>query len=303
MRGRVPRMAVRRPPRSFLAAIVIAMTLPGCLGSADDVGRLQEQARAALARWADAVAAAGGPSAVVPVGDLTRQVGNWEEPVGDNNKRALIGGLVEAGISLPPAVPPDGDVTWEDGRTATVSLLSAEQAVAAIRADTRAPCDDCIALRVTGAQLTTGPIETSRGPATAPLWEFTIDGTAVKVTHLAVASRVTVVPPPWDANDPAVGVWIDSAQGAVGGREVTVAFVGAPEPGDQPCGEDYTGGAAESDLAVVVIVLRYSHLTFGGGCVSVGAKRTATVELAAPLGDRTVLQVYDGTPVLTVLLP
>jgi hypothetical protein len=54
----------------------------------------------------------------------------------------------------------------------------------------------------------------------------------------------------------------------------------------------------ESDLAVVVIVVRHAHLTFGG-CTGVGAGavRAATVELAAPLGDRAVLQVQDGTPV------
>ena len=294
----------RRARLSHFAAIAVAATLAGCLGGADDIGKLRQQAGAALVRWADAVGAAGGASAVVPVGELTSQVGNWETAVGDNNKRAFIGGLVEAGIVLPAAIPPDGDVTWQDGTTDTVALISAEQAVAAIRAGTQAPCDDCTALVITAARLTIGPIETSRGPATAPLWEFTIDGTAVKVDHLAIANRVTVVPPPWDANDPAVGVWIDSAQGSVTGRELAVSFIGAPETGDQPCGEDYTTEAVESDLAVVVIVVRHpQNPPLGGGCVSVGAMRTATAQLAAALGGRTVLQVYDGTPVRTVLLP
>ena len=53
---------------------------------------------------------------------------------------------------------------------------------------------------------------------------------------------------------------------------------------------------------MVVIVVRHPALTFGA-CLGAGATRTALAELAAPLGDRTVLQVYDGTPVRMVLDP
>ena len=126
--------------------------------------------------------------------------------------------------------------------------------------------------------------------------------TAVKVTRVAIADAATVVPPPWDANDPPGGVAIESATGTAGGRQLTVTFVGAPLPGDQPCGEDYTAVAVESDLAVVVIVTRHPHVTIGA-CSAVGAQRTATVELAAPLGDRTVLDVQQGLPVSVALTP
>jgi hypothetical protein len=287
--------------RQVIAAALGVATLAGCVGNSD-AGKLRQQAEGALARWADAVVAAGGPSAVVPVGELTRQIGDWEAEVGDNNKPALMGGLVVAAADLPAELPPDGDVTWSDGTTTTVHLMTAAEAIAAIRAGTTAPCDDCTALRITGARLTTGTIETTHGPATAPIWEFTIEGSAVKVTHLAVANRVVVLPPEWDSNDPPIGVWLDSAQASASGSEVTVAFVGAPLPGDQSCGEDYTADAVESDLAVVVIVVRHPHLTLGA-CTSVGAPRTAIAKLAAPLGDRAVLQVYDGTPVRIDLAP
>jgi len=80
------------------------------------------------------------------------------------------------------------------------------------------------------------------------------------------------------------------------GTELTVAFVGAPDPGDKPCGEDYTAEAVESDLAVVVIVTRHPNATIGG-CSLVGALRTATATLAVPLGDRVVLDLQQGTPV------
>ena len=281
--------------------IVAALALAGCAGGGADIGKLRERADAALARWADAVAAAGGPAAVVPVGEVTAQVGDWgDSDVGDNNKQALMAGLIE-GDDLPVDVPSDGEVTWQDGTTASVLVLSAADAAAAIRAVNQ-PCDGCAALQITSARLTTGPFETTRGPATGPLWEFTIEGTEVKVTHVAIANRIAVVPPAWDPEDPPVGVWIGSAQGAASGSELTVAFVGAPLPGNQSCGEDYTTEAVESDLAVVVIVIRHPALTFGA-CTAVGAMRTAMAELAAPLGDRAVLQVYDGTPIRITLAP
>lgn len=272
-----------------------------CRGGADDIGKLRQQAHAALDRWAAAVAAAGGAQAVVPVGELTSQVGDWEEANGDN-KAALFAGMVEAGAELPSTTPPDADVTFQDGSTATVPLISAVQAVTAIQATGSAPCPECRAMRITGARLTTGPIATSRGPATAPLWEFTIEGTAVTVTRVAIANPITVVPPPWDSNTPPGGLRIDSAVASADRRELTVSFTGAPGTGDQPCGEDYTTEAVESDLAVVVIVIRHPHLTFGG-CTAVGATRTATVSLAGAIGDRAVLEVQEGTPVPVTLAP
>ena len=292
-------MARRLRSGAFLA---VALVLAGCNGTADDPARLQAQAQAALARWADAVAAAGGPSPVVLVGEQTAQVGVWEEAVGDNNKPALMAGMVEAVAALPAEPPPDGDVRWPDGTTLSVPLISAQQAAAAIKAGAPEPCSECTALKITSARLTSGPIQTSRGPATSPIWEFTVQDTAVRVTRVAIADAVTVVPPPWDPNAPPAGVAIESASGTVGGRQLTVAFVGAPRPGDQPCGEDYTAEAVESDLAVVVIVTRRPHLTVGA-CSLAGAQRTATAQLAAPLGDRTVLDVQQGLPVSVALTP
>lgn len=286
---------------TFLAAIAVASLFAGCVGNADGP-RLRQQAQAALVRWADAVEAAGGPSSVVLVGELTGQVGDWELEVGDNNKPALMAGLVVGDASLTAETPPDGEVRWPDGTTAPVPLTSAQQAVAAIRAGNPEPCSECAPLRITTARLANGPIETSRGPARAPVWEFTMQGTAVRVTRVAIADPIIVKPPPWDPNNSPVGLAIESANGTVGGRELTVAFVGAPRPGDQPCGEDYTAEAVESDLAVVVIVTRHPNVVIGS-CTAAGAPRAATVVLAAPLGERAVLEVQQGLPVPVVLTP
>src|SRR5450756_3013346 len=90
---------------AIVAAVAAAAALSGCQGAQGP--RLHQQAQAALARWADAVAGAGGQQGVVVVGELSGQVGDWELAVGDNNKRSLMSGLVEASVSLPAEAPAD----------------------------------------------------------------------------------------------------------------------------------------------------------------------------------------------------
>ncbi len=295
---------LRRAAVAATASFAVALT--GCVSApvatpsnTPAADRLHQQAQAALARWAEAVAAAGGDQGIVIVGELTSQVGDWEPAVGDNNKRALMAGLVEATAGLPAATLGDGEVRWQDGTKQTVRLISAQQAVAEIRAG-GGDCADCVPLRITAARLTSRQAETSRGPATVPTWEFTLQGTAVRATRVAIADRISVTPPPWNADDAPVGISIESASGTVGGRELTVGFVGAPLPGDHACGADYTAEAVESGLAIVVIVTAHPN-SFPGACTSVGAGRTATARLAAPLGARTVLEVQQGLPVTVQL--
>jgi hypothetical protein len=288
-----------RSPFALLATIALA----GCAFTPGptDPAPAHQRAQAVLSAWAEAVAAAGAQAAVTPVGELTGQIGDWEEAVGDNNKRALMAGLVASANPLSDEAPPDGEVTWQDGTTTKVPLLAAQQAIVAIENTVEAPCSDCDMLLVTDARLTSGPIQTTRGAATAPIWEFTVQGTSVKLTRVAIANPVVVAP---DEVGSGLGLSIDSASGSVSGTELTVAFVGAPDPGDKPCGEDYTAEAVESDLAVVVIVTRHPHVApFGEGCRLVGARRTATATMAAPLGDRVVLDLQQGTPVPVELAP
>lgn len=134
------------------------------------------------------------------------------------------------------------------------------------------------------------------------MWEFSLQGTEVRVTRVAVADRVTVVPPPWDPNNSPVGISIDSATGTVGGRQLTVTFTGAPGTGDQACGADYTAEAVESSSAVVVIVIEHSN-GLPVPCSAVGTRRTAEAQLSAPLGGRAVLEAQEGRPVPVLLTP
>jgi hypothetical protein len=288
----------------IVAAVALAAGLWGCVGSGSptdpDSARLHQEAQADLARWDSAVAAAGGKTDFIPVGELTSQVGDWEEAVGNNNKPALMLGLIESAVSLPAETPPDGRLRRQDGSAIAIRLISAQQAFSELKVSGGGSCPDCTPLVITGAQLASGSIQTTRGPAAVPVWEFTLKGTAVRVTRVAVADRVLVVPPPWDSDDPPIGLSIDSASGKAGDRHLTVSFVGAPGTADKPCGADYTAEAVESGAAVVVIVTVHRN-SFDGACTLVGALRTSEVELAAPLGERAVLEVKQGLPVTVEL--
>jgi hypothetical protein len=288
----------------FLAtAITLGTSLSACGLAPDNQATLHQEAQEDLARWDKAVAAAGGSSAFVPVGQLTGQMGDWEASVGDNNKPALYAGLLESTGSLPGATPPDATVSWGDGTSRSFRLVSAVKALADVKTDpSNSACSDCTPLQVTGAQLMTSTVKTSRGPAKAPVWSFTIAGTAVQVTRLAVAGPVVVNQPARDPNNAFIGLGVDSATASAGGRDLTVSFTGAPGPGSQPCGADYTAETVESSTAVVVIVTEHPHWSLiPEACTAVGAERTAVATMAAPLGDRTVLEVGQGQPVAAIV--
>jgi hypothetical protein len=263
---------------------------------------LHQQAHDALDRYDKAVRDAGGRQRFVPVGELTGQIGDWEAANGDNHKRALMSGRLRAAGPLPAASVASGTVAWDGGATETLPLVSASDALERWARSDPAGCPECVPLEVTGARLTTARMRTTRGLATVPVWEYTLTGTAVRVTRPAVAgsATVTVTPPSWDPYNAPGGLAVESATTTVSSKRLTVTFTGAPGPATQPCGADYTGEAVESANAVVVIVLEHRHAA-NETCTSVGAMRTTTVDLAEPLGERAVLEVQQGLPVpLTV---
>jgi hypothetical protein len=298
-----------RQPRwlHLVGTLVVGASLAGCgitVGpTGDDTAKLHDQAQAALARWAAAVAAAGGNDAFAQIGDRTLQIGDWEEAVGGDDKVAMLDGLVESTIPLSDETPPDGQVHWPDGTASTVGLVSAAQVLTDLKSEgDPSSCPGCKPLEITKAELSNGPVTTSRGTAQAPMWLFSLQGTAVRLARVAVASKITVTPPAWDPYNPPIGLAINAASGSLTGRQLTVSFTGAPGPASQSCGADYTAEAVESAEAVVVIVITHANLAIGA-CTAVGAPRTATVELAAPLGSRAVLEVQQGLPVTVSLNP
>jgi hypothetical protein len=129
--------------RTSLATLLVVTALSGCTrldgtsgGGAQSTDREHRQADAALARWAAAVKAGGGAQAFTPVGELTGQIGDWEEAVGGNNKAALNAGRVVATTPLPSDAPAESLIRWADGSTSPVRPVSATQALADIAAAT-----------------------------------------------------------------------------------------------------------------------------------------------------------------------
>ncbi|MFF4891923.1 hypothetical protein [Micromonospora chersina] len=287
--------------RRVLPWITVAALLGGC-GSAgnspavDPLDGLRQQAGGALTRYDQAVRAAGG-APFVPVGELTRQLGDWE-PANGSYKESLSAGSVEAASTLPGAPQPAvGTIVWANGTRHDVPLTSADGALAQLRAAGTGDCSGCTPLKLTGARLTTMTVPTTRGPATAPAWEYTLDGSAVRLARVAVdPSAIVRVTSPKDADHPHEGLAIESATTTTAGSELTVTFTGAPGPVSKPCGADYGAEAVESDLAVVVIVIEYRHAK-DEACPDIGAQRSTTVELSQPLGERAVLEVTQGLPV------
>ena len=290
------------------AAVLVAAALSGCSRTPTQNGdpvKVQALAKADLARWDQAVAAAGGNPGFVLVGTDTTMTGSWgpDPSFGDNGKLALMAGDFETAAILPADAPPDGVVRWQNGSTQTVGMISAQQAFAEIKAEGSGPCPECVPLKITGAKLTTADYQTSHGSATAPTWEFTLNGTNTTIQHLAAAHPVNVVPPTYDPNNSMQLISIASATGTAGGLTLTVTFEGPPADAGGSCGSDYTAQAVESTTAVVVIVTEHPGFGLSMACSDVGAWRTADATLAKPLGNRTVLEVAQGMPVSVTITP
>ena len=290
--------------RGLVALTLIALTAacappgaarPGSGGSDTNSGAaLEQQARQDLAWYDRAVTAAGHGAVLHPVGPLTQQIGQWS-PSEAEHKRSFVSNLFIAGADPGAAAPRTGQIRWTGHRT-SVPLISASAALERMSSAADDGCDGCVPLRLTHPHLGLMKLATIRGSASVPAWIFAVAGSRVRVAHPAVATdaMVTVTPVP----GPADGVAMLATTLAADGQTLTVSFTGAPGPASTPCGADYTAHAVESPRAVVVIV-REQRAPGEGACPAVGATRTATVTLAAPLADRAVLDLPYGTPLTT----
>ncbi len=258
---------------------------------AEPADRLQAQAQSALERWADAVRENGGAS-IIFEGALTSQIGEWADDVAENHTSALAAGLVETQTPLSEERPGRREVKWVDGTRIDVDVFSARQAFDELVRAANADCEGCEPLHVTEANLATGLVETSAGPADVPMWVYSLRDSGVRITRVAVDAGVSVDPPPWDAEDPPLGVSIELAIGQPGSKDLEVQFIGAHED----CAVEYEVEAIESTLAVVIVVVA-REASEAVECPALGQLRTAEVKLDGKLGKRAVLEVRQGLPV------
>ncbi len=153
-------------------------------------------------------------------------------------------------------------------------------------------------MQVVGARLITTTVASTHGGVRVPAWALSLRGSRLVVVRPAVPAQPDVtLPPPTDV-DARPDLYVDSGEVGVDGLTVTAELTGSPRPRSQVCGADYTGRAVESEHAVVVLLTEHPHV--GGhdvGCDTAGARRTVTVRLDQPMGDRALLGGPYGAPV------
>ncbi|MFF5081447.1 hypothetical protein ACFY36_30740 [Actinoplanes sp. NPDC000266] len=280
----------------WIAGVVAAMAIGGCAGAgtgADAPVPVDERARQILELYDEAARAGGDRPRLVPAEPLTGYVGGIEQRH-EAYQNGIAAGRLEAADGLLPRGASTGSVKWKSGETLTVPLVGAAEALDQVNAEgDESECPECVAVPVSGARLTTAEIATSRGSAVVPVWEFSLDDSAFRVTRVAVAPGGTVryTPPPGSSGTPTA----ESA--TLAGDVLTVTFVGAEGPASVACGADYSARTVESPNAVVVVISQKKHNRGFESCDAVGYTRTAAVELGAPLAGRAVLDVEYGTPV------
>ncbi|MGN9758177.1 hypothetical protein [Streptomyces sp. SD31] len=188
---------------------------------------------------------------------------------------------------LPETPKEHAKVTWQDGGSLTLPFMGAREAYEKLDGDdSPAP-----RLTVTGAKLSETTLATSRGPATVPVWLFTIEGYDTPLTQVALKPSKPPKPPIGPVDQLSDDLWeLDKVvEVAPDGRSVTVlAHHGA-------CDDGPAVDVLETDGSVVLS----GHIvgTSDGPCTLQLLAKKVTVELDRPLGDRTLLDAFTGRPV------
>jgi hypothetical protein len=247
------------------------------------------RAEAALVQWADFMSNRPADT-IVFIWELTHG-GGWRGNGADDAKSDFLSGRIEATVGLPTDAPTPGQVRWPDGTMQEVPLISASDALAAmiaeLRGDQSAPeCGDC--LQVAGATLTTRTALTWRGEAQVPVWQFEFTGRGEPIEPISfVAVRDRVASNDWDGW-PHFFPSTSAAYGLPDDTEITVLFSGGA------CDTSHSIAAVESNDAIVPIISTQSR---GGTCTAQAVGYVLRLRLAAPLGERVVLDLDSGYPV------
>ncbi|MGW0664336.1 hypothetical protein [Streptodolium elevatio] len=262
-------------------------------------------AREAVTRAADAWEQAqtkrpAGPAFVL-VSGAVEQVGTWERH--NEVYKASFGNAcfeIRPTATVPPH-PAEGEVRRADGTVFNRPFVAPRQSFGrSVPPAMESTCgtQPFPRIPVTGITLTTGTVVTSDGPATVPMWEMTFEGTAVRGRAAALLGDPQ--PPRLNPDAGPSGPQIDGpgsrASVSPDGRTITLGFTGAPDqPG--PCGEDYTVESVQRVGVVALAVVRHPHESAAGvACTAIGAGRTASVTLDAPLGSRALIGT-QGLPI------
>lgn len=317
-----------------LASLLLAATLSGCAephrSPAELVTAFEHRALEVDQAWRsflETPEAQTWRTGLVPLEDLTVPPA---EGLDSGTSFAFAHGWYRAAVPLPSSQPDPATVTFPGGETVTVAIDSASAVYGRIdKGDppcrgetTQSPSGDavsaapspsggesggagtagttgntgtpaeypCVILTVTGVSLGTTMLRTSRGPATVPAWLFTVAELPAPVARVAL--RPTELFP---LPDPGIEPMRSDTQGMVAAmrltaiRDQTVSFlVGAGACSGNPRGLVY-----ETTEAVVIAGMVDSSQ---GPCVASLSLRPVTVTLVSPVGERVVLNAFDGRP-------
>jgi hypothetical protein len=217
-------------------------------------------------------------------------------PSGQDKLAFIDGDLVFTGP--PPSGAPAGLVTWADGSTMKVPVLSAARALAALTSSRQCPSCAPTPLAVTAIRPATLAVGTSRGRATVPAWSFTLSGVSTPVIEAALPPGSYVTPgrqgTPSARELAPLGSGFTGAEGATvsaDGRTLTLRVEGSP------CNTTWGGLVDEAGGAVVVGGWMHDPHP-DAPCAAMLVLRTATVTLRAPLAGRVIIDASTGQPVI-----
>jgi hypothetical protein len=196
---------------------------------------------------------------------------------------------LESGVSA--QTPNEATVTWTDGASATYPAISARDLFNAMNPtppNNTGDCANVAPLAVTGARLATDTFSTDRGPAQMSAWVFRF---SVGQTWSYPAIALTAF---WAPGT--LVLFSDySAILSSSGESLNVGFHGF-QAGTGSCGATYAGFAAESAVAVAVIIASVQIPAYG--CKLQTANRFVNVALKAPVAGRVVVDVSGNVIVV-----
>lgn len=201
-----------------------------------------------------------------------------------------------------PAAAPQGKVTWSDGSAVTRPLLTARQVFDGLTSSKgKSECEGkgCDRrLRVTGAKAATRTLATSRGQATIPVWEFTIEGYAEPFAYPAVAPDE---PPTGQHGGHPLPEIKGMSQAADWHKTSADRRVLTARVLHGSCDDVLPGQVYETN-DVVVLIGRTGPWK-AAMCNAALRATPAEFRLARPLGSRTLLDALSGDPMAQQMIP
>jgi hypothetical protein len=172
-------------------------------------------------------------------------------------------------------------------------LITAESAFGLFKSTAGQGPPATVDLTVTSVRLGTAVFGTDRGNQPLPAWLFALGGIQNPAAVLAVAPSAMYVAPGLSADASATL----GAQLGSDGRTLTVTFGGAPW-GSGPCDLEYSLQTAVSKTGVALQLNTYQpYKTSSANCAEPAIASHIVIALAAPLGNRVVIDASNDAPV------